>query len=123
VHRPANHDDDVDDALRAVRRAMTEHPEATRAAFDWLVREGRAYAKTPEGARLLGRIVRSEYVTRLQSAWEILSSGTGDDPPRSTSFPSAALDAVVRAVLRPSFESRVHEALRKRPTRRREESP
>jgi hypothetical protein len=126
VDGPSNHDADADadEAIRAVHRALTEHPETTRAAFDWLVREGRAYARTPEGRRLLGRIVRSEYVTRLRSTWEILSCGTdGEGPRQGASFPSAALEAVVRAVFRRSFESRVHDAIRARSTRRREESP
>jgi hypothetical protein len=126
VDRPSNHDDDThaDEAVRTLRRALVEHPEAARAAFGWLVREGRAYARTAEGERLLRRMVRSEYVTRLQSTWEILSCGTdGDEARPPAPFASAAIEAVVRAVFRRTFESRIHDALRGRPTRRGQGSP
>jgi hypothetical protein len=106
-------DDDLDEAIRRLHRVLTDHKVATRAAFDALACEGRAYAQTPEGRRLLARLSRSETVTRLCSAWEIVSVGVVDEaPPRKSSLPSVALKSFARAALQPSFESRVHGALR-----------
>lgn len=109
----SNRDDDLDEAIRRLRRVVAAHPEAVRAAMEALAAEGRAYAQTPEGRELSRRLARSEYVSRLRSAWEIVSFGVdgGDARP---SLPSSALEAFARAVLQPSFESRMHRAMRSR---------
>jgi hypothetical protein len=101
-----------DETIRHLRRAVAAHPAAVRAAVGALASEGRAYAQTPEGKELSQRLLRSEYVSRLRSAWEIVSFGVSDEDPRAASFPSAALEAFARAVFQPSFESRMHRAIR-----------
>jgi hypothetical protein len=103
-----------DEVIRGLHRAVAEHPDAVRAAMGALVREGRAYAQTPEGRELSERLARSEYVSRLRSAWEIVSFGVTDQEPRASSFPSAAIEALARVVLQPSFESRMHRVIRSR---------
>jgi hypothetical protein len=115
VERPDSPDDRVDEAVRRLRRVLTDHPAAARAIFHALLSEGRAYAQTAEGQELLGRLTQSEMVTRLRSVWEIVSFETADDAaPRQSSLPSAAIEHFVRAALQPSSESRVHDALRRR---------
>jgi hypothetical protein len=113
VGRPDNTDDGLDEVTRRLRAVLTDHPVAAHAAFSALVREGRAYAQTPEGEALLRRLLRSERVTRLRSAWEIVSFGTGETAPaRGGALPSSTVSSFVRAALQPWFESRVHRALR-----------
>ncbi len=112
----SNRDEDLDEAVRRLRRAVAAHPAAVRAAMDALAAEGRAYAQTPEGQELSRRLARSEYVSRLRSGWEIVSFGVADADAdaRAPSLPSATLEAFARAVLQPSFESRMHRVMRSR---------
>jgi hypothetical protein len=103
--------DGVDDVLVRLQRALAEHPEALRALTAALASEGRAYAETAEGRELRERLVQSEYVTRLRTAWDIVAFDVGGHS-RGALFPSSALGALLQSILRPGFEAQVHGALR-----------
>jgi hypothetical protein len=104
-------DEELDAAVRALRRALVKHPFAFQSAYAALVREGRAYARTEEGRRDRERLLRSELATHLRSAWEIVSFGMLGEP-SSGSLPSSMVEALVRSVLGPCFEARLHRGLR-----------
>jgi hypothetical protein len=103
----------LDEALRQLHRAVLKHPLAAKAVYSALVREGRAYGMTDEGRNLRDRLSRSEEITRLRSAWELLTFGMMNDESPGNRLPSALVEALVQAVLRPRFESRLRGALRR----------
>jgi hypothetical protein len=76
-----------------------------------LAAEGRAYGQTPDGEELSRRLARSEFVSRLRSAWEIVAFGVAGGDASTATFPSAAVQAFARAVMQPSFEARMRRAM------------
>jgi hypothetical protein len=101
----------VDEALRRLRRAVVKHPFAAQSIHAALVREGRAFAETEEGRLVRERLLRSEIVTRMRSAWEIVTFGMLAEP-TTGGLPSTMAEAFVHSVLLPSFEARLHRGLR-----------
>jgi hypothetical protein len=110
--------DDVDRAIRQLARAIVKHPIAAQAAYQALVREGRAYAATDEGRALRARLAGSELVARLRTAWELATLGMLRDDAPAGAIPSVVIEAMVQAVLRDRFEARLHDAMLREAARR-----
>ncbi len=95
---------ELEDALRALQRAILEHPIAAQALFYALVKEGRAYAETEEGAEWRERLAGSELVVRARVLWDALTVRALEDDPE-TVLPTAILEAMVKAASSPSMEA------------------
>ena len=108
--------------LVRLQRVLAGHPDAVRLLLGALGNEGRAYAKTAEGSDLRERLVRSEYVTRLRSVWDIVSFDASREL-RPSLLPSTTVESLVRSTLQPGFESQVHRALRGRGRRGNDGTP
>lgn len=100
---PSTEEDDVLDALRAAQAALVRHPAAAQAIFTALVREGRRYAKTPEGAATREALARSELVRRGRVLWEVATLNVLEDQPEGV-LPSKVVDAIARATRAPDLE-------------------
>ncbi|HEX2872665.1 MAG TPA: hypothetical protein VHP33_15450 [Polyangiaceae bacterium] len=84
-------------SLRSLQDALWRHPMAVQAAFSALVREGRAFAKTPEGARLRDGLSRSPTLAKTRMVWEVLSLSAFVEKPEGA-LPGVFADALVRAI-------------------------
>ena len=84
--------------LMSARRAVLAHPAAARACQDLLVRQGRRYAATPEGAALRDRLVASEAVDHLRRIWETLSLNVLDGPAAASGVPDAWAELIADVV-------------------------
>lgn len=84
-------------ALRSLQDALWRHPVAVQAAYSALVREGREFAKTAEGARLLDGLSRSPALAKTRMVWEVLSLSAFVEKPDGA-LPSVFADALVRAI-------------------------
>jgi hypothetical protein len=84
-------------ALRSLQDMLWRHPMAVQAAFSALVREGRAFAKTPEGARLRDDLARSPTLAKTRMVWEVLSLSAFVERPDGA-LPGVFADALVRAI-------------------------
>lgn len=97
-------DDDLQRHLRAGQQLMLQHPAAAQSLFRALVREGRAYAQTDEGAALRQQVARSELMRRGRVIWEGVTLNIleedGDSP-----LPSALLEAFLAASDHPDAET------------------
>lgn len=82
--------------LRRLQRAILLHPLAAQALFHAFVEEGRAYAKTAEGAAWLERLRDSDLLVRGRVVWDALSVRALEDNPE-TILPTAVLEALVKA--------------------------
>lgn len=99
--------EDLDACLELVQRSIVKHPMAAQAIYSALVREGRAYAATPEGAALRTRLASSESTTRVRTALDILTFGMLDHDAPPGVIPTVLLDAFIQAVFRARFEARL----------------
>jgi hypothetical protein len=106
VRFAAHDDDELARVLGAVRRAIEDHPIAVQAAFAALVREGRAFAATPEGSEWAQRLAGSELVGRLRVVWESLSV-TAFTADSAGPLPTFFLDALVRGASEGGLEGRL----------------
>jgi hypothetical protein len=84
------------DALRQVQRAVLLHPEACRAGFEALRREGRLFAQTAEGARWHARLSHSALLARAQFVAQIASFWVTEEQSEG-STPSALVEAIASA--------------------------
>jgi len=82
---------------------LMEHPLAARAVFSGLAAEGRAYAKSENGAALREQLRQSSLVRRGALLWNSLTMGMLDDN-EPTRLPSAYLDALVEAATTENLE-------------------
>ena len=104
-------DEQVIALLRELQRAVLLHPEAARALFSALTREGRAFAQTADGARWKERIARSQLVARallvMQTAtlFALEEESTG-------ATPSALVDALASDAATPGRDAMVERLLR-----------
>lgn len=89
-------DEPAAQGLRAVQDAMTRHPIAFQAAYSALIREGRAFAKTPEGSALRGQLASSELVRGSRLIWRILSMGAFVESTDEI-LPSTYLESIAQA--------------------------
>ena len=96
-------DDQLESLLRQAQLGLIQHPVAAQSIIRALVAEGRAYARTDEGAVLRDQLARSELVQRGRAVWEGLSLNmfTPDD---RTTVPSVLVDAVLGAATRDDLE-------------------
>jgi hypothetical protein len=92
--------DGVVQLLRELQRMALVHPEAMRAIFAALMKEGRLFAQTADGARWKERVLRSRLLERGLLVWQTatlwLSEEGGDG-----ATPSALVDAVASAATSP----------------------
>lgn len=89
-------------ALRA-HAMLVEHPLAARSLVAALAAEGRAHARTEEGAALRARLLRSRFVRRGALLWSSLTMGLIDDKEPAL-LPSAYLDVLVQLGERADLE-------------------
>lgn len=81
--------------LRHLQGAVLEHPVAAQAAFAALVREGRAFSRTPEGMEWACRLSASRLVEKGRAIWEVATLNVLEED-SSTIVPSRILDAFVK---------------------------
>lgn len=104
-------------ALRDFQNAVFRHPIAVQSLYAALVREGRRYAETPEGAQLLDRLARSPGLAKTRMAWEVITMSAFVEKPDGA-LPSVFLDKLVREIKVSALEpllSRLFERKRARP--------
>src|SRR5262245_51629279 len=89
-------DDEVSRALRLLQQVIWSHPVATQRVFAALVREGRAYSSTEEGAALRASLERSPLASRARQIWDTLSMGAFSEDGDAV-LPSMFIDALARA--------------------------
>ncbi|MFO7177826.1 MAG: hypothetical protein DIU78_003910 [Pseudomonadota bacterium] len=89
--------------LAELRRGILRYPMAVQAAFSALVREGRAFAETPEGAEWKRRLVAAKSTGRARMVWDVISLGAFGER-ASGPLPTVFLDALCEALRRPRLE-------------------
>ena len=82
--------------LCAFQDLIWSHPVAFQRAFAALVREGRAFARTAEGAELRSALERSPVFARSRMIWDVLSMSAFVDSTEDV-LPSVFVDALARA--------------------------
>src|SRR5690242_3603168 len=93
---PVDHDEDeILRTLRILQELIWAHPVAFQRAFAALVREGRAFAQTEEGAELRAALERSEVVGRARMIWDVLSMSAFSDDDQV--LPPVFIDAMAKA--------------------------
>ncbi len=95
--------DPLIDIVRRAHRILLEHPVAAKAAYAALVRQGRAFAETPEGAELRARLAGSRRLGRASLLWRSLAMGMLDDLDPGE-LPATYLDNLLAAVDRADLE-------------------
>jgi hypothetical protein len=93
---PRREHDELEETLRALQSAILQHPVAAQALFHAFVREGRAFAATPEGAEWQARLAGSELVGRARVLWDSMTVRALEDDPH-TVLPTAILEAILKA--------------------------
>ena len=96
VVAPADPDGDLVGAIRTFQALLLAHPAAAQALFGALVAEGRAYARTPEGARWLRRLTPSPLFRRARVLWDVSTMKSLEEDP-SRVLPSAYVESFARA--------------------------
>jgi hypothetical protein len=91
-----NVEEDVEEVLLALQRAILLYPAAAQGLFYALVQEGRRFARTPEGAVLQQSLCSSELVIRSRVLWDSLTVRALEDDP-DTVVPTAVLEAITKA--------------------------
>ncbi|MFI5308068.1 MAG: hypothetical protein ACHQ53_11980 [Polyangiales bacterium] len=104
-------DEQVIALLRELQRAVLLHPEAARALFRALAREGRAFAQTVEGARWKERIASSELVARALLVMQTATLFALEEETAGAT-PSALVDAIASAAATPGRDALVERLLR-----------
>jgi hypothetical protein len=104
-------DEHVIALLRELQRAVLLHPEASRALFGALVREGRAFAQTADGARWKQRITRSQLVARALLVMQTATLFALEEDAASAT-PSALVDAIAAAAQTPGRDALIERLLR-----------
>lgn len=99
----AAEDDELVPLLRRVHRVLLEHPVAAKRAYSAVVAQGRAYARTEEGAVLREQLAASPKVRRGALLWRSLAMGMLDEEDRGE-LPTTYLDNLLRAVDRVDLE-------------------
>ena len=95
--------DELGDLLARLQTVIMQYPIAAQAIFRALVAEGRAFAKTPEGHALAGRLADSALVRRGRLAWDVITLRAFDDDPDVT-IPSVFLDALAKTAATDALE-------------------
>lgn len=93
----AVHDAELYPLLRQLQDAVFRHPLAVQSLFSALVREGREYAKTDEGQRLLAGLSRSPGLAKTRMVWEVITLSAFVPKPEGA-LPSVLLEKLVREI-------------------------
>jgi len=97
--------------LRELQRAVLLHPEAARALFLALAREGRMFAQTREGARWQERIAKSQLAARASLVVQTATLFALEQE-TSGSTPSALVDVIAATAAMPGRDALVERFLR-----------
>jgi hypothetical protein len=97
------HPDELADLLAQLQLIVVQYPIAAQALFRALVAEGKAFAKTPDGAEWAARLAGSAMVRRGRLAWDVLTLRAFDDDPEVT-IPSVFLDALAKTAAMDALE-------------------
>ena len=92
----AGGDPELEAALGLLQELIWTHPVAFQRGYAALVREGRAHAKSPEGAALREKLERSDFVARARMVWDVLSM-SAFSPEGDEALPSVFVDVMARA--------------------------
>lgn len=98
-------------ALRQVQRALLLHPEACRDGFAALVREGRRFAQTADGARWRQRLARSELLARAHFVTQIATFWVTEEQSQGA-LPSALIEAIASAAVSSNRDGMIDRLLR-----------
>jgi hypothetical protein len=82
--------------LTEAQRVLVKYPIAAQAAFAALVREGREFSKSEEGAKWRSTLARSPMFAKARTMFEGLAGGMVNDS--GSPLPSTYLHAFVRAL-------------------------
>jgi hypothetical protein len=82
--------------LSELQRAALVHPEAARALFTAMVREGRLYAKTEAGRRWHEKLLASDLLERANLVWQSTTLWVTENADQGAT-PSALADSVATA--------------------------
>lgn len=88
---------ELDHLVREARYLLIRHPVAAQALFASFVAEGRAYARTEQGARLRRKLRDSVLVRRGRLVWEATTLSLLEEEPAST-LPTQFVEALTRAI-------------------------
>lgn len=104
AHDNAETDDETVRRLREAQTLLVKYPVAAQAAFAALVREGRSFARTADGAAWRRRLVGSPLLARARTLFEGLAGGIvgAEEGPLPTVYVHAfmrALDSELEVVL------------------------
>ena len=89
-------DDDVIKRLQAVQLLLLKYPIAGQALYASLIREGRAYAETENGAALKKQLEKSPTVTKARTLFEGISGGMLAET--NSDLPSTFVEGFVEAL-------------------------
>ncbi len=93
----------IGDLLQSLQRAVLAHPEATRALFSALEREGRLFAQTAMGNKWRERIAQSKLLERALLVWQGATLWTEEEPEHG--LPSTVVTAIAAASASPEREA------------------
>ncbi len=82
--------------LRAAQLALLKYPIAGQAIYAALIREGRQYAKTPEGASMREKLGHSPVVAKARTLFEGMSGGMLAE--HNSQLPSTYIDGFLDAL-------------------------
>jgi hypothetical protein len=102
ARRTRDEPEDDDETIRRLcgaQRLLIKYPVAGQAIFSALVREGRRYAKTTDGAAWMARLAGSPALAKARTLFEGLAGGLVGEG--SGPLPSTYVDEFVRALDRP----------------------
>jgi hypothetical protein len=90
--------------LKAGQRLLLANPAAAQTLFRALVREGRDYAKTPQGEDLRRQVARSELMRRGRVVWEGVTLNILEED-GDGALPSSLIEAFMAAAAHPDAET------------------
>jgi len=97
--------------LRVLQQAVLVHPDAARALFQALMREGRLFAQTSEGKHWKERVARSELLSRAMLVAQTTTCWMLEDD-REGATPSAVVEAIAAAASLPGRDELIERMLR-----------
>jgi hypothetical protein len=100
--------------LRGLQDAVFRHPLAVQSLFSALVSEGREYAKTDEGQRLLEGLSHSPGLAKTRMVWEVLTLSAFVPKPEGA-LPGVLLEKLVRQIKVAALEPLLSRLFERRP--------
>ena len=92
----AEGDSEILSTMRRLQSLIWSHPVAFQRGFSALVREGRRFAATEEGAAMKQALERSELVAGSRMIWDVLSMSAFSEDEHAV-LPSVFIDAMAKA--------------------------